>query len=99
MAGFYYFMFAGYEQPFGYIRKSKVEQINWPDFWRVDSEQKMLTLNFGDSIDERNRGEVTELRKLSAEMYPIHGADGELVLQISRSASDLFGIQTYGAPF
>ncbi|CAM6002907.1 unnamed protein product [Sphagnum balticum] len=101
-------MIDGYKQPFGYIRNSKVEQINWPDCWKVDSERKMLTLNSGESIEERNKfmaktllqehekGEVTELRKLSAEMYPIYGVDGELVLSISRSASDLFGIETYG---
>lgn len=68
----------------------------------------MLTLNSGESIEERNefraktilleqKGDVTELRNLSAEMYPIYGVDGELVLSISRSASDLFDIETYSA--
>jgi 8-oxo-dGTP pyrophosphatase MutT (NUDIX family) len=108
MADYHYFLIDGYKQPFGYIRSVKVEQIKWPDYWKVDSERKTLILSAGKSIDERNefmaktllqeheRREVTELRKLSAEMYPIYGLDGELVLSISRSASDLFGIETYG---
>jgi len=81
-------MIEGYELPFGYIRSVKVEQIKWPDCWKIESELKMLILNSGKSPDERNAfmtktlqqehegGEVTEVHKLSAEMCPIYGRDG-----------------------
>ncbi|KAF2813344.1 uncharacterized protein BDZ99DRAFT_507344 [Mytilinidion resinicola] len=108
MADYYYFIIEGYEQPFGYIRKSKVEQIVWPDYWKTNHDDKLITLNSGSGIEDRNgyldktlrqiheKGEVSEPRKLFDEPYGIQGPDGKAVLIMNRSAAGMFGIRTYG---
>ncbi|KAF2251846.1 hypothetical protein BU26DRAFT_590150 [Trematosphaeria pertusa] len=108
MKEYFYFMIEGYAQPFGYMLESKAKQISWPSFWTVDTEKRLVILAHGSGIEQRNafmaatlqsehqRGQVSELRKLSKELCAVHTANGEPVLKIDRSAAGLFGIRTYG---
>jgi len=108
MEDYFYFMVEGYSHPFGYILKSKAEKISWPDPWTVDEERQAVVLSRGSGVEERSSfmentlrsehesGQVSDLRKLSKELYAVCNTEGELVLRMNRSAAGLFGIRTYG---
>lgn len=44
----------------------------------------------------RDEGKFRVLRGWRNELYPVYGPDGELLLDIERAASPLFGVVTYG---
>ncbi|KAF2835271.1 hypothetical protein M501DRAFT_1026835 [Patellaria atrata CBS 101060] len=105
---YFYFLVEGYEHPLGYILETSVNQIQWPKFWTVDLHKRLLVLSQGSGIEERDRfmeatiqqiherGEISDLRKLSDEYYGAFSNSGELVLRMNRSAAGLFGIRTFG---
>jgi len=78
-----------------------------PD-WKLDDEDRSLTLVTGSTNEERSKVVEATIRAMHAtehfevlskwrdELYPVFGPKGELLFSMERSASPLFGIVTYG---
>lgn len=92
----------------GYMLPSVAELFRGLPDWKIDDEDRSLTLLTGNTEEERTRtmGFATEamratdhfmvLRGWRDELYPVYGPKGELLLSVERAASSLFGIVTYG---
>ncbi|KAF8865666.1 thiamine pyrophosphokinase-related protein [Acephala macrosclerotiorum] len=108
MEDYYYFMIDGYKGPFGYAHKILVEAIEWPEYWHLDHEKRVLTLTVQGGFSERTdamqatlkqghkRGKVDCLRKWGAEVLPVISANGDHVLDMDLCGVDVFGIRTFG---
>ncbi|KAH8743064.1 hypothetical protein F5883DRAFT_594267 [Diaporthe sp. PMI_573] len=55
MQDYYYFMIEGYPKPFGYMHKSILQGLNLSPSWKVNSEQRLLTMVQTDSFQERTQ--------------------------------------------
>lgn len=97
----------GYDGVFGHLIESTVNSFSWNDDWEVNDEHKTVRLlkttfeERRDAIDrllsaEREKGTFRVLKKWTGERFPIFGPNRELIADIERSASGLFGIVTYG---
>lgn len=92
----------------GYILPSTAEVFRGLPDWKIDDDDRSLTLVTGSTEEERTRvmGFATQamrrtdhfkvLRGWRDELYPVYGPKGELLLSMERAASALFGIATYG---
>lgn len=96
------------EAELGYILPSVVEVFRGLPDWRIDDEERSLTLLIGTNPEERTAAvtKTTEAMKATEhfdilkgwrnEHYPVYGPNREMLFSIERSASALFGIVTYG---
>ena len=96
------------ETELGYILPSVVEVFRGLSDWKIDDDERSLTLLTGSNEEERTKAvafttqamRATEhfevLKKWRDELYPVYGPNRELLFSIERSASPLFGIVTYG---
>lgn len=97
----------GFDGMFGHLLDSTVRSFSWNDDWEVNHEHKTVRLlkttfeERRDAIDrllsvEKEKGTFRVLKKWTGERFPIFGPKRELVADLERSASGLFGIVTYG---
>lgn len=95
----------------GYVPNAVVESFPWPkDSWIIDSTAQTITLLSPPDATVAARSEMMAqtLRQMAAsgdfkilqgwrdERFPVYGPCGEVVVEIERSASALFGIITCG---
>ena len=84
-----------------------VDQMNWTSDWRIDREDKTVTLLGGSQSEldtaiakqadlERRRGHFKVVAGWRDELYAAYDSGRRLLLNMERSASSLFGIVTYG---
>lgn len=106
----YAFKVNGCDAILGYITRDIVQKIQWPDVWSINHHQKTVTLATPATAMADMRSRVLEdtlkanqkLRAISllnswrGETFPVYGPRGEVLLEIERCASALFGIVTYG---
>jgi 8-oxo-dGTP pyrophosphatase MutT (NUDIX family) len=76
--------------------------------WSIDDEDRTLTLTGGSTTGERSSavmntllalrttGHFKVLNKWRDELYPVYGQNKELLFNVERCASPLFGVVTYG---
>ncbi|MCJ1394453.1 hypothetical protein MMC18_007331 [Xylographa bjoerkii] len=84
-----------------------VFKIQWPDYWNVDHIAKVVLL-LGDTLQERDhnvaetlhhereKGTFAILQGWRNELYPVYNEQKEIVVNIERAGSALFGIMIYG---
>ncbi|KAJ5654114.1 hypothetical protein N7490_001117 [Penicillium lividum] len=112
LKNYHEFRVNGYDATLGYILNSVVEKFPWSsNHWAVDSTAKTVTLTtpadatpehrsklVAESIIEAvNLGTIEVLKGWRNEKYPVYGPGGELLLDMERCASPLFGVVSYGA--
>ncbi|MCJ1385482.1 hypothetical protein MMC17_008605 [Xylographa soralifera] len=102
-----YFLIEGLKAPFGYVLASSVQEISWPECWKIDHEKRFLTLTSATNFEQRTKlmqetlrrnieiGSIQELTRWANELFPMYTADGEHVLDLDGSGVDLFGIVNY----
>lgn len=107
MLGYHYFLIRGYDKPFGYVHNRFIEQINWPDYWKMDPEKRILTLISAPDFQTRSRlmdetlrinhgsQNVPALARWSDEGFPVYSATGEHVLNMNGSGVDILGIVNF----
>lgn len=108
MEDFFYFFVRGVPEPLGYVHRSAVDQIIWPqDMWLIDHGARFLTL-LGAESDVQDRTEKMQrtlhlnlsegrvIRRWYDERLPIHGRNGQHVLDVDLCGVDLFGVVSYG---
>ncbi|KAJ4316278.1 hypothetical protein N0V84_007923 [Fusarium piperis] len=108
MQEYYYFMIDGYPKPFGYMHKSILDGLKLSPSWRVDRDQRLLTMVQG-SFPERTQvmretllravgdGAPTSPRKFYNETLRVVSSGGEHVLDMDRSGLDPFGVVSFSA--
>jgi isopentenyldiphosphate isomerase len=96
------------ETELGYLLPSVTEVFRGLPDWKINDEERSLTLITGSTEQERSKvvqatiramhatGHFKVLSKWRDELYPVYGPKGELLFSMERSASALFGIVTYG---
>lgn len=104
---YFYFMVEGFARPFGYIHRDSVRQLEWPDFWEVDMDKRLITLTSGTDFKTRTRlvqetlrkghesGLVPVLKRLSEEIFPVYDSNGQHVLDMDGAGLDLFGVANF----
>jgi 8-oxo-dGTP pyrophosphatase MutT (NUDIX family) len=92
----------------GYVLPSVAAVFKGLQDWKVNDEERSLTLIAGSNEEERSRAVAATtmamketdhfriLRGWRNELYPVYGPNRELLFNIERAASALFGIVTYG---
>ena len=96
------------EAELGYILPSVVEVFRGLSDWKIDDDERSLTLLTGSSKEERTEAVAKTTRAMRAtehfsilkgwrnELYPVYGPNREMLFSMERAASALFGIVTYG---
>ena len=96
------------ETELGYILPSVVEVFRGLPDWKIDDDERSLTLLTGSNKEERTEAVAKTTQAMRAtehfsilkgwrnELYPVYGPDREMLFSMERSASALFGIVTYG---
>ena len=96
------------ETELGYLLPSVVEVFRGLSDWKIDDEERSLTLQTGSNEEERTKavafttqamratGHFEVLKGWRNELYPVYGPNRELLFSMERAASALFGIVTYG---
>ena len=107
MLNYHYFFIEGYEKPFGYVHNRFIDLFDWPTYWKIEPESRFLTLTTGSDFAARTRlmcetlQENYMLLKLPTsfawadELFPLHTASGEHVLDMYGCGVDVFGIINY----
>lgn len=92
----------------GYLLPSVTEVFRGLPDWRIDDEERSLTLVTGRTEAERTQVVQATIRAMHAtgyfkvlskwrnELHPVYGPQGEVLFSMERAASALFGITTYG---
>ena len=92
----------------GYILPSVVEVFRGLPEWKIDDNDRSLTLLVGSNEEERTKAVAYTTQAMRAtehfdvlkgwrdELYPVYGPNRELLFSMERAASALFGIVTYG---
>ncbi|KAA8641460.1 hypothetical protein EYZ11_002278 [Aspergillus tanneri] len=107
---FYAFRVSGCHATVGHIPASIIHKFKWPACWSIDHTAKTAVLGSGFPESARVRSELlaTTMHQMAHtdhfailhgwrnETFPVYGPGGEVLLEIERSASALFGIVTYG---
>ena len=107
----YYALYVkGYpDDELGYILPSVANVFKGLPDWTLNEEERSLTLDGGKNAEERSKivesttkamratGHFKILEKWRNEAYPVYGPKGELLFNIERSATALFGVVTYGS--
>ncbi|RAK95837.1 uncharacterized protein BO80DRAFT_429569 [Aspergillus ibericus CBS 121593] len=98
----------GISSTLGYIPNTLIFTFPWPNnVWTIDSTASSITLMTVPTATASTRTATLEptIRQMADmqlftgwrdETFPIYGLNGEVVLEIERAASALFGIVTYG---
>lgn len=96
------------ETELGYLLPSVAEVFRGLPDWKLNDEDRSLTLITGSTEPERSKAVEATIRAMHAtgyfkvlskwrnELYPVYGNNGQLLFSMERSASALFGIVTYG---
>ncbi|KAI1123002.1 NUDIX hydrolase domain-like protein [Nemania abortiva] len=88
MQNYHYFLIEGYDEPFGYIHNNFVAQMDWPEYWKIDSERRFLHLTNG-GIKTSNAFELrTRLMRETLQK----GHEAQKILSLKRWANELFPI-------
>lgn len=107
MQDYHYLLIEGYDKPLGYVHNQFVEEINWPDYWKIDPEKRLLALVSAPDFETRSRLMNETLRKnhesqkvpalahWSDEDFPIYSATGEHVLTMNGCGVDMLGIVNF----
>lgn len=107
MLGYHYLLIEGYDEPFGYVHNRFVQQIDWPEYWRIDPEKRLLTLISVPNIRTRSRlmnetlrinhesQKVPALAHWSKEDFPLYSSSGQHVLTMNGSGVDMLGIVNF----
>jgi len=105
---YYQLRVAGHEYALGYMLPSVAEVFRGIPNWGIDDDARILTLTGGTSAEERSKaveltllalrktGHFRVLDKWRGELYPVYGLGKELLFNVERSASPLFGVVSYG---
>ena len=112
LKNYHAFKVNGINAVLGYVPNTVVESFPWPaNSWAIDSSNQSITLMSPLDIPtaaSRSQIMAETLRQMAAsgnfkilqgwrdERFPVYGPSGELVLEIERSASALFGVITCG---
>lgn len=92
----------------GYILPSVAEVFRGLPDWKIDDDERSLTLVTGQNVEDRSKVVADTCKAMRAtdhfkvlrgwrdELYPVYGPNRELLFNMERSASALFGIVTYG---
>ncbi|KAF2451665.1 thiamine pyrophosphokinase-related protein-like protein [Karstenula rhodostoma CBS 690.94] len=92
----------------GFILPSVAEVFRGVAHWDLDDEDRILTLTGGTTAAERSAVVATTLEALRKtghfkvldkwrnELYAVYGRNKELLFDVERAASPLFGVVTYG---
>jgi 8-oxo-dGTP pyrophosphatase MutT (NUDIX family) len=98
----------GHDYALGYMLPSVAEVFRGIPNWALDDEERILTLTAGTDAASRSKAVATTLlalretghfevlKKWRGELYAVYGRDKELLFNVERSASPLFGVVTYG---
>lgn len=106
----YAFKVNGCSSILGYIHQNTLEQVQWSDRWSIDHDKKTVTLATPPTASADVRSQVLDdtlkvtrelnvismLKSWRNETFPVYDSKGEVLLEIERCASALFGIVTYG---
>jgi 8-oxo-dGTP pyrophosphatase MutT (NUDIX family) len=105
---YYQLRVANHDYPLGYLLPSVASVFNGIPNWVLDDEERILTLSAGSTVAERSAavettllalretGHFKVLDKWRNELYAVYGRNQELLFNVERSASPLFGVVTYG---
>ncbi|PLB53565.1 thiamine pyrophosphokinase-related protein [Aspergillus steynii IBT 23096] len=107
---FYEFRVSDCDRLLGHIPTSVIDKVQWPECWIIDHSKKTATLGSGspDTAAVRTRLLATTMHQMAQmndfpilrgwrnETFPVYGPGGDVLLEIERSGSALFGIVTYG---
>jgi 8-oxo-dGTP pyrophosphatase MutT (NUDIX family) len=105
---YYQLRVAGYNYALGYMLPSVVELFRNIPSWEIDDDARILYLTAGTTASERSKavettllamretGHFKVLNKWRGELYAVYGVGKELLFNVERSASCLFGVVTYG---
>ncbi|KAF1964152.1 thiamine pyrophosphokinase-related protein-like protein [Bimuria novae-zelandiae CBS 107.79] len=92
----------------GYMLPSVAEVFRGIPHWDLNDDDRILTLTEGSTPAERSAVVATTLEALRKtdhfkvlakwrnELYPVYGRNKELLFDVERAASPLFGVVTYG---
>lgn len=92
----------------GYILPSVAETFRGLPHWKIDDTDRSLTLMTGGNVEERSEAVASTTQAMRAtghfqvlkgwrnELYPVYGPNRDLLFNMERAASALFGIVTYG---
>ena len=105
---YYQLRVSGYNYALGYMLPSVVEVFRNIPSWEIDDDARILFLTAGTTAQERSKavettllavretGHFRVLNKWRGELYAVYGLGKELLFNVERSASCLFGVVTYG---
>lgn len=105
---YYQLRVAGHDYALGYMLPSVAEVFRGIPNWAHDDSSRVLTLTAGDDAAARSQAVATTLlalrelghfdvlKKWRGELYAVYGRDKQLLFNVERSASPLFGVVTYG---
>jgi 8-oxo-dGTP pyrophosphatase MutT (NUDIX family) len=105
---YYQLRVSGHFYALGYMLPSVVEIFRGVANWSIDDDERLLTLTAGNTAEERSKAVATTLlamrqlghfkvlNKWRDELYAVYGKGKELLFNVERSASPLFGVVTYG---
>lgn len=105
---YYQLRVTGHDYALGYMLPSVAEVFRGIPNWELDDAMRILTLTAGSNAAERSKAVETTLLALKAtnhfkvldkwrgELYAVYGRGKELLFNVERSASPLFGVVTYG---
>lgn len=105
---YYQLRVSGHAYALGYMLPSVVEIFRGVAHWAIDDDDRTLTLTAGSTAEERSKAVATTLlamrqlghfkvlNKWRDELYAVYGQGKELLFNVERSASPLFGVVTYG---
>ncbi|CBX93761.1 hypothetical protein IAQ61_003648 [Plenodomus lingam] len=105
---YYQLRVAGYNYALGYMLPSVAEVFRGIPNWEIDDDARILSLTGGTNAEERSKavqvtllalretGHFRVLEKWRGELYAVYGLGKELLFNVERSASPLFGVVSYG---
>ncbi|KAK0734627.1 thiamine pyrophosphokinase [Lasiosphaeria miniovina] len=107
VSAIYKFHVEGCSSVLGFMLPSIVQDFQWSSAWKVDHQRKTVLL-CGASVGERDenmartlaaerqRSHFKVLTGWRDELYPVYGPDHDVLVNVERAASPLFGVVTYG---
>lgn len=105
---YYQLRVSGHDYALGYMLPSVAEVFRGIPNWEIDDDDRTLALTGGNNAEERSKaiettllamketGHFKVLNKWRGELYAVYGKGKELLFNVERSASPLFGVVTYG---
>jgi 8-oxo-dGTP pyrophosphatase MutT (NUDIX family) len=105
---YYQLRVSGHDYALGYMLPSVAEVFRGVPGWELDDDDRTITLAAGTNAEERSKvvettflamretGHFKVLDKWRNELYAIYGRGREVLFNVERAASPLFGVVTYG---